>query len=174
MLQWAFTQFNNISRSLAVSGILSSRPGQQVGKNFPKTDAKTPPQPVTRAVRSLLQAEVGTLHFLSCLRHNQVLMPRMEPGPQHQPALILWHKGLTSWYQYGATRGAVGRRGTNHHIPISGARGEEAQHHGHTFSLCRRHRCASCMRTALLQRAGEEQSQVQASGTGDCLSRNST
>lgn len=130
--------------------------------------------------------EVSTLQFLSCLQHTQVLMPRREAGSSGSvtvraalpwPCLSYGERVSSGWRRDGAACGAAsGRRGggTDRQLPSSQASGGEAQPCGDTFGLHRSYQRASCMRTALLQRAGEEQSQVQASGTSYCMFRNST
>ena len=88
MLRWAFTQFNNVSHSLAASGILSSRPGAASCEELsPNIFENNSPACDKGAVTSLLRwrAEVGTLHFVSCLRHARVPMPGTESGQQRQP-----------------------------------------------------------------------------------------
>lgn len=132
------------------------------------------------------RAEGGTWHFVSCSRHARVPTPGTEPGRQRQPRRdsrspttvpVLRREGLVWLAPRWSRAWCCGREaggGTNRQLPISQASGEEAHHRGDALSLRRSHQRASCTRTALLQRAGEEQSQVQASGTGYRLSRNST
>lgn len=185
MLRWAFTRFNNASRSPAASGSLSSRPGQRVVKNFPRVFLRILPQPVARGQRQASRGGGRRIPDAVCGRLGSRCSGLNQGSggvPAEEAALLLpcpscGARVSSGWRRDGAARGAAGGRrggGTNRQLPISQASGEEAHRRGDTFSLRRSYRRASCMRTALLQRPGEEQSQVQASGTGYRPSRNST